>query len=329
MIDSVVSAPSVSSTPRMHMSGLSIVAGWLVALGMAWLFYLLGLAVGFSAFDVSDTTATAKGVGIGTTIWVVLTWVVSLFLGGMFASWMDGRPDQTIGTLHGVAVWGLAMSATALLAAAGASNILQGGASLLQGTATAGSIAAQRDGGPTRSDTPIGHATGLLAAQINRAVAQGEGPTNRASVSPISSSTVATPSTSSPSSSAAAASGSDGRSPGSRSLNAETSSAVASDLLRGNADDAKARLIADTGIQPAEADSVMQGLSAQVEKYKAQLKQTAEEVRRYTAAAIWAVFLGSLLALIAAALGGWAGAGHIHRVHDTIVEPLREAHTGR
>lgn len=313
MIDAVVSAPSASYADRLQMSGLSIVGGWLVALGMAWLFYLLGLAVGFSSFDVSDPAAAAKGVGIGTTIWVILTWTVSLFLGSMFASWMDGRPNPTIGTLHGVAVWGLAMSVTALLAAVGASNLLQGGASLLRGTATAGAVAAQSD--MARPDTPLGHATGLLAAQINRALIQNGRPTNPASVSAtLSTGAAATP----PASSGTVSGGTEGRSSGSQSFDPGTSSGIAFDLLRGNTDDAKARLIAGTGMQPAEADSVMQGLSAQVEKSKAQLKQAADQARRYTAAAMWAAFLSSLLALIAAALGGWLGAGHIYRVHDTL-----------
>jgi hypothetical protein len=319
VIDAVLSAPSVSYADRLQMSGLSIVSGWLVALGMAWLFYLLGLAVGFSSFDASDAAATAKGVGVGTTIWVILTWAVSLFLGGMFASWMDGRPNQTVGALHGVAVWGLAMSVTALLAAAGASNLLQGGASLLRSTATAGAAAAQGDG--ARPDTPVGHAAALLRAQINRAVAQNNRPTDTSNVPANSpTSAVATPSESSGTASVA----SQGRSSGRPSLDARTSSAVAFDLLRGNTDDAKARLIADTGMQPAEADSVMQGVSAQIEKSKAQLKQAADQARRYTAAAMWAAFLSSLLALLAAALGGWLGAGHIHRVHDRPVGPLRE-----
>ena len=36
---------------------------------------------------------------------------------------------------------------------------------------------------------------------------------------------------------------------------------------------------------------------------------------RYTAAAMWIIFLSSLIALVAAAIGGWMGAGHIHRVY--------------
>jgi hypothetical protein len=71
MIDTAIAAPSTLVRQPL-MSWLSIVGGWLVALGIAWLFYVLGLAVGFSAFDVSDSAATAKGVGVGTMIWVVL-----------------------------------------------------------------------------------------------------------------------------------------------------------------------------------------------------------------------------------------------------------------
>src|SRR6478752_4483845 len=151
MIDTVAASPTVVRQP---MSGLAIVGGWIVALGIAWLFYVLGLAVGFSSFDVSNAAVTARGVGIGTTVWVVLTWGVSLFLGGMFASWMDGRSDPTVGTLHGVAVWGLAMSVTALMAAVGSTSLLQGGASLLHAAATAATAASAEGGSARGAPTP-------------------------------------------------------------------------------------------------------------------------------------------------------------------------------
>jgi len=307
MIDTVIAAPSTVARQPL-MSGLSIVGGWLVAVGIAWLFYVFGLAVGFSAFDVSDSAVTAKGVGVGTAVWVILTWAVSLFLGGMFASWMDGRPDQTVGTLHGVAVWGWAMSITVLLAAFGSANLLQGGTSLLRGGA--GANGTQRSG----ADTPFGHATRALGAQVRRAVAlnnvklvtnpaPGNASDASASAVPVAPTTAVT------------ASGADTR-PDNHAIDRETTSEVAIDLLRGKPDDATARLAADAGLQPSEAASVIQGLSPQIEKYKADIKEATDQARRYTAAAMWAVFLSCLIALVAAALGGWAGAGHIHRVHD-------------
>jgi hypothetical protein len=95
--------------------------------------------------------------------------------------------------------------------------------------------------------------------------------------------------------------------------------AVASALLRDKPDDATARLAADTGMQPAEAAAVLKNVSPQVAKSKAEIKEAADQARRYTAAAMWAVFLSSFIALVAAALGGALGARHIHRVHDRAV----------
>ncbi|MBE1161561.1 hypothetical protein [Dyella acidiphila] len=96
------------------MSFRAIFAGWLLATGMAVLLYIGGLAMGFSIFNPWNAAASAKGIGIGTSIWVVLTWVVSLWLGGMFASWFAAHDDRTVGTLHGVTVWGLSVTAVLL-----------------------------------------------------------------------------------------------------------------------------------------------------------------------------------------------------------------------
>jgi hypothetical protein len=305
MVDSMQIGTAVEAR-RPIMTGLSVVVGWLVALGIAWLFYVAGLALGFSSFDVANAETSAKGVGIGTGIWVVLTWAVSLFLGGMFASWVDGRPNETIGTLHGIAVWGLATSVTMLLAAAGLTNLLQGGAALVGSGASAGIATAARQ---PASDTPLGRTTGLLAAQLRRAVIQGGGSAGASSGSPSTAGVPFTPPVS------GAAPGTAQRAEGA-APNEAMAAAVASALLRDKADDATARLAADTGMQPAEAAAVIKNLSPQVDKYKTQIKEAAEQARRYTAAAMWALFVSSFIALVAAAVGGALGAGHIHRVHD-------------
>lgn len=294
MVDTVLATTAMES-PRRIITWTSVLSGWLVALGFAWLFYVLGIAIGFSAFDASSPEATARGMGIGTAVWVVLTWAVSLFLGGMFASWVDGRQDSNAGTLHGVAVWGVATAATMLLAAMGFTNLLQGAGSLIGGASAAAASAATKES--TRADTPLSHATGLLAAQVKRATLQ-SGPGSAAG------------------NTAGPASGTTPTGSSGTSAMPDGSSAVALDLLRGNANDAKARLMADTGMQSADADRVVQSLAPQVDAYKARIKEAAERARAYTAAAMWVVFLTSVIALIAAALGGALGAGSVHRVHD-------------
>ena len=102
----------------------------------------------------------------------------------------------------------------------------------------------------------------------------------------------------------------------SAALPRESMSAVASDLLRGRNDDAKARLVAESGLQPAEVDAALQSLSAQIERSKVQVREAAEQARRYSAAALWGVVLSTLIGLIAAAFGGSLGAGQVERFYD-------------
>ncbi|HWG11242.1 MAG TPA: hypothetical protein VN693_07070 [Rhodanobacteraceae bacterium] len=94
-------------------------AGWLLATGVAAMFYAFGLAVGLSGFNFNDAAAITQGISRGTVVWMLLTWGASLWLGGMFASWFDGRNDTEMGVIRGLAVWGLSMTATSVLIATG------------------------------------------------------------------------------------------------------------------------------------------------------------------------------------------------------------------
>lgn len=317
MVDTVIVTPRVDQERQLIISWTAIFSGWLVALGFAWLFYVTGVAVGFSAFDVNASEAVAKGVGIGTTIWVILTWAASLFLGGMFASWVDARPNATVGALHGVAVWGLASGMTLLLAAMGFTNLLQGAAGLLQTSAMAGAATAAGAGSGT--EAPLARASSLLSTQLTRGVAQTSSRQNAPSGGTSGTSGAALPGTAALIASPGTPGG-ESR-PTSAGLSKETGAAAALDLLRGRNDEAKARLVADTGLQPAEIDTVLQGLSSQIEKLKAQMKEAAEQARRYSAAALWAVVLSTLIGLIAAALGGSLGAGQVVRLYDDRPRP--------
>lgn len=196
----------------------AIFGGWLVATGIASMLYVAGLAMGFSAFEPNNPVVAAKGIGMGAAGWMILTWAVSLFLGGMFASWFDGRSDQTMGALHGVTVWGLSLTASGLLLALG---LAQG----MQGAALAGS-----------------QATKTSISQRAPAASQNQG-----------------------------------------TAGASDSSANAT--------------------QPTSGTATPQD------------NANAEAAKRYTAAAMWIAFISTLVALIASGVGGWLGAGHIHRVH--------------
>jgi len=296
----------------------AIIGGWMVATGIASLMYVAGLAIGFSAFDPYNAAATAKGIGTGTAMWMVLTWAVSLFLGGMFASWFDGRADQTVGSLHGVAVWGLSMAASGLLLAIGLTQFIQGGAAILKGGAMVGASAAGMYAPPSRGMAgPMDDAIIGLQAKVTQRVAQtnarsapGAALVVPAPVAPAPAAGAAIPA----SPPAAQASAADVRRAADQ-LDRQTMAAVATALMKGNTENAKALLATNTSMSQADIDQTLQDLSAQVDKYKADVQASADAAARYTATAMWIIFFSSLIALVAAAIGGWLGAGHIHRVY--------------
>jgi hypothetical protein len=98
-------------------------------------------------------------------------------------------------------------------------------------------------------------------------------------------------------------------------LDRRAMAAVAGALLKGHPETARALLAANTSMSQGEIDQTLQGLSTQVEKYKADIRAAADAAARYAATAMWILFFSGLVALVAAAIGGWMGAGHIHRVH--------------
>jgi hypothetical protein len=98
-------------------------------------------------------------------------------------------------------------------------------------------------------------------------------------------------------------------------LDPHTANAVTEALLADHPDTAKALLGADTGMSQADIDGTVQGLSAEVNQAKANRKAAADTAAHYSAMAMWVLFASLLLSLLAAALGGWLGASHVHRVY--------------
>lgn len=283
----------------------AIIAGWLVAVGIAFLLYVGGLAMGFTAFDPNDAAATAKGIGIGTAAWLVLTWVVSLLIGSMFASWFDGRDDETTGVMHGITVWGLSIAASGLLLALGMGGAIGSGASLAAAGGGMAHHGARWDAGDGHGSLPIGNnANTLLQAQLSQKV-RAAGSTEPAA--PMSASSAPMPDMQSGTMQMHMGSA--------RGLDSRTAGAVTIALLADHPDTAKALLAANTGMSQADIDATVQSLSPQVSEAQATLKAAADKTAHYAAMAMWVLFLSILLSLLAAALGGWLGASHVHRVY--------------
>ena len=262
-VATVVSTP-VDAFDTPPLSFKAIFAGWFIATGIAALLYVFGLALGFSSFDAWNAAGSAKGIGIGTAIWMILTWIAALFLGGMFASWFDGRNDDTTGAVHGLAVWGMSMVATAIWIAFG----------LSQAATTHGAMENLHGGVGTRASTPTVPATvTVLDANIARLIST-NGRQDRRMSKPITAA-----------------------------------------LIAGHQDSASALLAAESGTSQADAAASLARLAPEVQAATRDAKAAADAAAHYAAMTLWIAFISALLALIAAILGGWLGAGHVHRVY--------------
>lgn len=265
IVGAVVTPEDVFDTPPLSFK--AIFAGWFIATGIAALLYLAGLALGFSSFNAWDAAGSAKGIGIGTAIWMILTWVTALFLGGMFSSWFDGRNDATVGAVHGLTVWGVSMVATAIWVAFGLSQAVTAhGAMASMHTSRTGVTSAERS-----PATPA--AVMVLDAHIARLIST-EGKPERRSSAPITAA-----------------------------------------LIAGHDDTASALLAADTGATQADAATSLARLAPEIQAAKGEAKVAADASAHYAAMTLWIAFISAFLALIASALGGWLGAGHVHRVY--------------
>ena len=271
--DHLLERDEIVATPAM--SFRAIFAGWLIATGIAGLLYTAGLALGFSSFDAWNVAGSAKGIGIGTGIWMILTWAAALFLGGMFASWFDGRNDDTSGTLHGVTVWGLSMTTTALWLALGLSQTLAGhGPMGIDGTRSL-------VGATSPSAAAGGDSVAVLDANVAYRLYSQPGDHER-SAAPI----------------------------------------VAA-LIAGKDDTASALLAAETGTSQADAAGSLQRLAPQVQAAQQETRLASDRAAHYAAMTMWIAFLSAFLALLAAAIGGWLGAAHIHHVYHLRTYPSR------
>jgi hypothetical protein len=245
----------------------AVIAGWLVATAAAGLLYVAGVALGFASFDAWNAAGSAKGIGVGTAVWMVVTWMAALFLGGMFAAWFDGRNDDTSGALHGITVWGLSVTATALWLAMGLGHAMSGNHGVMHGP-----------GADTHGGSDMTPAVSVLDAKISYQLT--------------------------------------GRERGS-------STPIVTALLADNEGIAAALLAADTGTGVEAATASLQRLTPEINAARSESKMTADRAAHYLSLTLWIVFISGFLALLAAAVGGWLGAGQIHRVYHLRKYPAR------
>jgi MFS family permease len=114
--------------------------GVLVSLAVLILLSALGVAIGVSAVDPTDTSAGA--VGLGAAAWAGVSLLLSLFVGGLVAARIGATHDRITTTVEGVLVWIVTMLLMVYLAGSGVSLMATGAFNLVRGSAQAVTVAA-------------------------------------------------------------------------------------------------------------------------------------------------------------------------------------------
>jgi hypothetical protein len=290
----ITNSTVVTTRLPISISWRSVFAGTAFALASAWIMYLFGSALGFSMIDPYSQDPT-NGLGYAAAAWIFITWLVSLFLGGLLAGRLSEHADRASGFIHGILVWSVCIILTITLGVAGVKNLLQAGGELIKNTGTAAAIytVGTKSSANNFDTTPQGVNTLALESDIKQQISQisSTTPQNQPIVSPNTTQ---------------------------RSVNQLTNDQlmqVAGYLLTGNVDAAKSVLALNTDLSADDINKITDNLNDKVTQYKQNIKDYADKVTAYTAAVLWVILMSNLFSLLAAIIGGWLGIHTVARVY--------------
>lgn len=118
----------------------AILAGVVLALVVSLMLSLLGTAIGSASIDPLQEADPLAGMGKGTGIWLGVSMVISLFVGG----WAAGRLAHREGAFHGILVWASVSLISVYLVSSAVTGVVRGGLNLAgSGLSAVGSGIAQ------------------------------------------------------------------------------------------------------------------------------------------------------------------------------------------
>jgi hypothetical protein len=136
--------PVVSRPPSLlrRISWGAIFAGLLVTMVVQFMLTLLGVGIGAATIDPLKDQNPAQGLGVGSAIWLIVSALISVFIGSCIAGRLSGAPRRADGLLHGVVTWSAATLFTLFLLFSATGMVLGGVGSLLSGVVKTGGAAA-------------------------------------------------------------------------------------------------------------------------------------------------------------------------------------------
>ncbi len=90
-----------------QLSWSAVFAGAVISLGVWVVLQVWGVGIGLSSLDV-DRADGLRRIAVGTGVWSLISPVVAMFLGGVFAGWLAHARERIVGGAHGLVVWALA-----------------------------------------------------------------------------------------------------------------------------------------------------------------------------------------------------------------------------
>lgn len=132
----------------------SVLAGSVVMLVTFIALAMLGLSIAAGKIDPLEGGNQFRGLGTGSFIWIALSALVSLFVGGLVAGRLAGVPRGIDASLHGIVTWGVAslltiwfLGVASIGLVRGTLNVLGAGAQTAMQGIGAGASAATGQGG--------------------------------------------------------------------------------------------------------------------------------------------------------------------------------------
>jgi apolipoprotein N-acyltransferase len=108
--------------PFARISWGSVFAGAMIALATQLVLTLIGAAIGLATLGpATGQSPSGTALGLGAAIWLVITSLVSLFLGGYVSARLGGTFN---GWLHGLTTWGTVIMMTMLLLTTAAGGLI-------------------------------------------------------------------------------------------------------------------------------------------------------------------------------------------------------------
>ncbi|NYZ14172.1 PhnA-like protein [Azospirillum sp. RWY-5-1] len=132
--------PDVTVHAGVHrrVSWAAVFAGVAITLALQILLSMLGLGIGFTTIDPSQTGGTPQASTLGTSagVWWTVSYMIALAAGGYVAARLAGVAVRGDGVLHGVVTWAFALLVSAWLVTTAVGSVLGSTATMLGSVAS-------------------------------------------------------------------------------------------------------------------------------------------------------------------------------------------------